>query len=157
MTRTILLLLTTFSTLAGLTACTNVEAETSSPPSPSPAAKSVEADTPSIPSSTPAATSAETGRIMEGLYYYGHEVEAFTACNSDIDYWVFGDPELLKPIQTAARGKSMRLKQPYQPIYIKGKFILSPPATDGFAEDYDGLAELISLESFSDETEECKD
>jgi hypothetical protein len=83
--------------------------------------------------------------ILDGLYTWGHEVVSFEPCGSNVQYWATGETTITKPLNEASFNKAVARKSPYQPIFIRTKIKVLPPAQEGFAESYDGLIELLDV------------
>ncbi|PIE39052.1 MAG: hypothetical protein CSA52_00070 [Gammaproteobacteria bacterium] len=86
---------------------------------------------------------------VAGVYTWGHEVEAFTPCNLDRDYWIIGQAEVLNPLKEASLAKSEQLKKPYQGVYAEIRLALLPAAEDGFAADYDGVVQALKVKTWA--------
>ena len=83
--------------------------------------------------------------ILDGLYTWGHEVVSFEPCASNYQYWATGKTAITKPLNEASFNKAIVRKIPYQPIFIRAKIKVLPPAQEGFAESYDGLIEILDV------------
>ncbi|CAM3192946.1 copper resistance protein NlpE [Moritella viscosa] len=90
-----------------------------------------------------------TVMILEGLYTWGHEVVSFEPCGSGSYYWATGETAIIKSLNDASLKKAKAQNSPYQAVFIKAEIKVLPSATDGFAESYDGVIEILSVKEFS--------
>ena len=81
-------------------------------------------------------------------------MQSFQPCGSDKAYWVVGDASVVAPLKERSGRLAATKSAPYQPLYIEAVIVLEPPATDGFAADYDGVARIISVEATADASPE---
>ncbi|WP_394202447.1 hypothetical protein [Shewanella waksmanii] len=86
---------------------------------------------------------------VAGRYYWGHEVSAFSPCNSQQSWWVRATP-----VSDTLNQQSLQLAEqrgaPYQPLYVEVSINhidrqSHPAYQDGFAADYDGVIEIITV------------
>lgn len=89
---------------------------------------------------------------MRGQYYWGHEVETFHPCGSDQAYWVVGSQSLLLPLRTMVDKVVAEKATPYQPIYVEIAAESEGKATDGFAEEYDGVINITRVLAAREQT-----
>jgi uncharacterized protein YecT (DUF1311 family) len=89
-----------------------------------------------------------------GHYAFGHEVESFQPCGSGLAYWVVGSSDVLDLLHSE---HAARVDEPYEPVYAALRAVSQPPASDGFAADYDGLirvTEVVDVRTRS--TQDCR-
>ncbi len=94
----------------------------------------------------PVCARADSERI-EGLYYFGLEVETLHPCGNEGAFWVVGEDALLQPLREMAAGASKA--KPYQPIYVSVSAGFEGKANDGFAADYDGVYRITAVHEAS--------
>lgn len=87
--------------------------------------------------------------ITPGIYIWGHEVSSFQPCDSQLVYWVRATPATKELKQLSLTLSELRA-QAYPPIYIEAELIpiardSNPAFADGFAADYDGIIEIITV------------
>ena len=86
--------------------------------------------------------STDVESTLIGHYVYGHEVNTFQPCGSNRDFWVIGSSEILKTLEVNYLSLS---STHYDPVFVELIGNMMATATDGFAADYDGLAEVKRL------------
>ena len=89
-----------------------------------------------------------------GFYTYGHETNTFTPCQTDKVYWVEAD---IKIIEQLENGYRKRIKKAYDQVFvdISGRYL--GKATDGFAEDSDGLFRIERIHTLRNrDIDDCK-
>ena len=91
---------------------------------------------------TPPADETTSPAVLEGSYVWGAEVNAFTPCSSQSDYWVVGATEVTQEL--ARRYQALELP-PYEMVYVRLEGELGPPRTEGFAADYDGTVRVARV------------
>lgn len=88
-------------------------------------------------------TSATTRTgTLSGILILGHEVSAITPCDSELDYWVVDKTSTLKHNYEKIIGENPK---PYTPVYLSAEVNFLGKASDGFAEDYDGVVEVTNV------------
>lgn len=83
-----------------------------------------------------------TAELVKGILTLGHEVSEFTPCNSNNAYWVADKTTKLLSTYTTVIGENPK---PYTSVYCEVEVNKLPKATDGFAEDYDGVFEVVAI------------
>lgn len=73
---------------------------------------------------------------------HGHEVETWQPCGSQQVYWLRGEVRPLGELRARHRTLTER---PYAAIFAVLRVRPLPPATDGFAADYDGQVHVEQL------------
>lgn len=86
----------------------------------------------------------ETGEFVKGKLVLGHEVAAFTPCESSKSYWIYDTSGKMDSLYNAEKQKLIDTN-PYQDLYCELKVIKEPKATEGFAESYDGMYKVIDV------------
>ena len=81
-------------------------------------------------------------RDYKGIYYWGHEVNAFQPCGSEETYWVSASSWMLSPLKAYIESNT---SQPYQPVYVEFRGHLLNEEVDGFAKNYDGLMRISEI------------
>lgn len=85
--------------------------------------------------------------VVGGTYVWGAEVNVFSPCGSDLEYWVAGEPRIIQALQDryAALGLA-----PYQVVFVEVRGEVGPVLDCAFCEEYDGsfkVEELIEMNS----------
>lgn len=92
-------------------------------------------------------TSATTRTgTLSGILILGHEVSAITPCGSELDYWVVDKTSSLKHNYEKTIGENPK---PYTPVYLSAEVNFLGKASDGFAEEYDGVVEITKIDALS--------
>ena len=104
-----------------------------------------------------AAASAADAPLMQGVFFWGPEVETFSPCNTNQTFWLDGEPEQLAPLEDMAIDKADKANEAYQPIYAEIRAVSAGQATDGYAVEYDGVLSLQQVVTLSPEVlSSCK-
>lgn len=98
-----------------------------------------------------AAASAADAPLMQGVFFWGPEVETFSPCNTNQTFWLDGEPEQLAPLEDMAMEKADQANEAYQPVYVEIHATQMGPATDGYAVEYDGVLALQQVVKLSPE------
>ena len=88
---------------------------------------------------------------MQGVFFWGPEVETFSPCNTNQTFWLDGEPEQLAPLEDMAMEKADQANEAYQPVYVEIHATQMGPATDGYAVEYDGVLALQQVVKLSPE------
>ncbi len=97
---------------------------------------------------------AEVSETTQIRYTWGAEVNVLSACGSDLELWVTGSKESVAELRAAHDSLT---SSPYQGIFAEVTTRDSDAASDGFAEMYDGLIEVVDVISVSAEIpERCR-
>lgn len=117
---------------------------------------------PASAASALAATAASTAAaadapLMQGVFFWGPQVETFSPCNTNQTFWLDGEPEQLAPLEDMAIDKADKANEAYQPIYAEIRAVSAGQATDGYAVEYDGVLSLQQVVTLSPEVpSSCK-
>ena len=95
------------------------------------------------------------GHFMRGYLRMGHEVRAFTPCNSEVEYWV--DDLTGANLYKVYRSLVLAPPADYAQLYVELDAFAAAPSTEGFAADYDSLLTAIELRFAARETRGCAD
>ncbi len=91
---------------------------------------------------------------LEGYYVFGHEANTFQPCNSKKVYWVIASDDIYKSLESQYFALTSK---PYEEVSVQFDAIFKGKATDGFAEEYDGVLEVIKVLSMKNRKQEkCK-
>lgn len=89
---------------------------------------------------------ATPSAVFDGVYVWGAEVETFTACGSDKEWWVLADEPTWLQLRDAHQALTVK---PYEGIAVQVSGYYAGPATQeaggGFATQYDGLFRVTKL------------
>ncbi len=89
---------------------------------------------------------ATPSTIYDGVYIWGAEVETFTACGSDQEWWVLANESIWLRLRDAHQALTT---QPYEGIHVLVSGYYDGPATEerggGFATEYDGLFRVTEV------------
>ncbi|MBY3790337.1 hypothetical protein HPQ32_18260 [Photobacterium carnosum] len=97
---------------------------------------------------------------VSGLYTYGHEVSVFSPCKVDKHYWAVasGADTIMQRLNNASLAKADAIGKPYQSVFTMLDIKKLPPAKEGFAEDYDGLIDVVAIKKIENSIpESCPD
>lgn len=83
----------------------------------------------------------QTPKTLTGKLILGHEAQGFKPCTSDKEFWVTDRTGKLTKIYN----KLTKGDKPYTPIFTEIKVINKGVAKDGFATDYDGVFDVITV------------
>ncbi len=86
-----------------------------------------------------------TEKPIRGFLTFGHEVSEFSPCGSSKSYWIidFEDGKLNK-LYSEEVGET---PVPYTPVMAELVLQKEEPATEGFAEQYDGVVKAVEVKS----------
>lgn len=86
-----------------------------------------------------------SNKSIKGLITFGHEVRTFAPCGSAKVYWIkdLPDAKLAKMYQEKTNNQSA----PYTPLMAELVLKNTKETPEGFAEQYDGVLELIEIKS----------
>lgn len=87
-------------------------------------------------------TATPKTELVKGILVLGHEVAELTPCNSNTAYWVTDKTTKLMWAYESTVGENPK---PYTPVYCEVEVNKLPKATDGFAEDYEGVFEVTAI------------
>lgn len=83
----------------------------------------------------------QTPKTLTGKLVLGHEAQGFKPCTSDKEFWITDRTgKLTKRYNELTKGN-----KPYTPIFVEIKIINKGVAKDGFAADYDGVFDVITV------------
>ncbi|PID36988.1 MAG: hypothetical protein CR993_02540 [Rhodobacterales bacterium] len=83
---------------------------------------------------------------MSGLYTYGHEVQSFIPCNSEMGFWAVLPEREAERLNAMSLDKARRVGKPYQAIFAQVTGSLkSSKREEGFAADYDALLDVSEV------------
>ncbi len=84
------------------------------------------------------------GKYVKGLLVFGHEVASFSPINSSKVYWIYDKKGKLYKLYKRISGDN---SAPYRPVIAKLMVKHKGQATEGFAEQYDGVLETLKIKS----------
>ncbi|EEW07458.1 COG3650 family protein [Vibrio mimicus] len=87
--------------------------------------------------------------MLRGEVVVGHEVQRFTPCGSNQQFWLNLSPEQLREALALNRN-------PYQPLYGEIVGTLLPPSQTGFNGDYVARIEVQNINQLSSESRGCE-
>lgn len=93
-------------------------------------------------SSNKTKTISQTSTLVKGEVIIGHEVETITPEGSDKTYWIVDTTQKLYRLYDSLTKDAI---EPYMPIYAELKIVDKGKATEGFAEQYDGVYEVVEI------------
>ncbi len=79
---------------------------------------------------------------VSGVYTWGHEVETFQPCGDAAVFWVEASESVLQELRTAHDSLT---SEPYQGVFLQAHVTRAADATDGFAEQYDGVVRVTEV------------
>ena len=89
----------------------------------------------------------EAAETVTGRYVWGAEVNVFSPCGSEAEYWVVGAPSIVQ----ALRDEYVSLHlAPYAAVFLEVRGEVGPVLDCGFCESYDGsfrVEEVLRMES----------
>ncbi len=84
-----------------------------------------------------------TKEPVKGILVLGHEVSSFNPCGSSLVYWINDTPNgKLNKSYNSVVGKNA---SPYTPVMAELVVTVKGEAQEGFAEQYDGVLETVSI------------
>ncbi len=84
-----------------------------------------------------------TKKPIKGFLTFGHEVAGFEPCGSSKAYWINDLPNGLLNKRYNAITKKFAI--PYMPVMAELILEKGEPASNGFAEQYDGVVNLVEI------------
>jgi len=82
---------------------------------------------------------------IKGLLTFGHEVSIFEPCGSSMAYWIKDFPD--GRLTNLYKEKIGKQPTPYTPVMAELVVKYIGKAEDGFAEQYDGVLEIVEIKS----------
>ncbi len=89
----------------------------------------------------------DNATVVGGHYVWGAEVNVFSPCGSDLEYWVEAEPPVLRALREQYTAFGL---PPYQVVFVAVRGEIGPVLDCGFCVEYDGsfkVEELVEMDS----------